>query len=136
MCLSPSNVILGVVSVYLELPVLSDWEQRWQQGAPPSADYSAGETTHDRLVHRGTADLPRCWAQAEAWWSVSQVMLNSGYLCTWSCLSCLSGREDCIFKSVLRCFHCGSFCLRLHWIYRVNLITIKLMSIFLSLYRN
>ena len=38
--------------------------------------------------------LPRSWAQAEAWLSVSQEMLNSGYLCTWSCLSCPTGSED------------------------------------------
>ena len=33
----PSAVKLGI-SLYLELPVLSDWERRWWLGAPPSAD--------------------------------------------------------------------------------------------------
>ena len=34
--------------MYLVLPVMSVWEQRWQWGAPPIADYSAVQTTHDK----------------------------------------------------------------------------------------
>ena len=62
-----------------------------------------GKWPRTGLAHRQPAELPRPWAQVEAWRAASQAMLNSGYLCVLgvACLVHLGVKIDLVKFSEL-----------------------------------
>ena len=84
-CWSPgvlclSNVILGLSLCTWCCP--SSLSRSQDGGDPFQMQITLQGKCHlTGLAHRQPSELPRPWAQAEAWRAVSQAMLDSGYLC-------------------------------------------------------